>query len=192
MTNFAAVLLAGGTSTRMGQSKAMLNYRGVPLWRRQLDTLSGLEPEELLISAASGQEFLSGPWKVLRDSSTGQGPLAGLSAALRTVTAKHLLVLAVDMPEVTSEFLRLLLAEVEPNCGVVPELDNFYLGTVAIYPRAILPMCEKLLVGQDRSFQMLVRQGLAEGLIKIRSVTENERHLFLNLNTPSDLLETDH
>jgi molybdopterin-guanine dinucleotide biosynthesis protein A len=164
-----------------------LDYDGLPLWRRQLNTLTSLEPAELFISAAPGLELPAGPWKILYDQSPGLGPLAGLVAALRAITAERLVVLAVDMPAVTSEFLRLLLAEAGTEGGIIPELDGFYQGTVAIYPRNILPACEQTLAGHDRSLQRLVRHGLAENLIRIHPVSKAERHLFLNLNAPSDL-----
>ncbi len=51
----------------------------------------------------------------------------------------------------------------------------------------ILPACEQILTGPDRSFQRLVRQGLEESLVKIYPVSAAERPLFLNLNTPADL-----
>jgi len=188
MSKFAAVLLAGGASTRMGQPKALLDYGGVPLWRWQLNTLIQLEPDELLISAAPGLEFPDGPWKILYDKSPGLGPLAGLMAALRVITTERLVVLAVDMPAVTPEFLRILLAEAGHVGGVVPELDGFYQGTVAIYPRCILPACEQILSSQDRSLQQLVRYGLMEGQIKMHPVHTTEQHFFINLNTPYDLL----
>jgi molybdopterin-guanine dinucleotide biosynthesis protein A len=51
---FAAALLAGGKSRRMGRDKALLpvEWEGasVPLWERQLSILKALAPAELVIS----------------------------------------------------------------------------------------------------------------------------------------------
>ena len=186
MSKLAALLLAGGASVRMGRQKASLDFGGTPLWRHQLDTLMKLEPDELYISGSPALDLPSGPWKILYDEQPGLGPLSGLTTALHASTATQLVVLAVDLPNVTPEFLQLLLAQADPDGGIVPELDAFYQGTVAVYPRRLLPACEQILGSHDRSFQRLVRQGLVEKSLKVYPVGEAERPLFLNLNTPED------
>ena len=49
-TPFAAVLLAGGGSTRMGRDKAGLIVGSQTLWDLQLAKLRALDPAELFIS----------------------------------------------------------------------------------------------------------------------------------------------
>ena len=186
MNKLAAVLLAGGASTRMGQPKAFLPYQGMPLWKHQMNTLLALRPSELFISAPRQIDFGVGPWKTLQDREAGLGPLAGLEAVLKETTAVRILVLAVDMPGVTADFLRLLLDEADET-GIVAKLDGFYQGTAAIYPRLILPMVEAVLASGDRSFQHLAQRAVAAGLLKVHRTAENERPFFRNLNAPSDL-----
>src|SRR5947208_11762822 len=55
--NISAVLLAGGKSSRMGEDKATILFRGAPLWKIQLDLLRKLQSEELLVSAQ-----INPPW----------------------------------------------------------------------------------------------------------------------------------
>jgi molybdopterin-guanine dinucleotide biosynthesis protein A len=186
MSKLAAVLLAGGASVRMGRPKAFLLQEGLPLWRFQMNTLLGLEPSELFLSAAPGLEFGPGPWTLLYDRQPGLGPVAGLDAALRASSAERIVVLAVDMPAITTEFLRRLLAEAGEG-GIVPRLEGFYYGMVAVYPRDIQPLVEEVLAGEDRSFQHLIRLGIAADLLKVYSVTESEKGFFQHLNSPSDL-----
>ena len=71
MKRFAAVLLAGGRSTRMGTNKALLDYQGMPIWRFQMDKLIQLGPDQLFFSVQSGMEFPSGSWTFVHDRSAG-------------------------------------------------------------------------------------------------------------------------
>jgi molybdopterin-guanine dinucleotide biosynthesis protein A len=177
--------MAGGASTRMGQPKAFIDYQGLPLWRFQANKLLGLRPKELLISAPRHLQFEEGPWKIVHDRQPDLGPLAGLDAALDVASADHLMVLAVDMPAMTIPFLQ-GLAEHADGKGIVPELDGFYHGLVAVYPAKIHPLIRQILLSEDRSVQHLIKRACTDDLMKIYLVKENERLLFQNLNSPSD------
>ena len=101
MKKFAAVLLAGGRSSRMRTNKAFIKYQGIPMWRFQIDKLVKLDPEQLFLSVQQGAEFPSGPWSFVHDRSAELGPLGGLEAALRKTHSDLLVTLAVDMPRMT-------------------------------------------------------------------------------------------
>jgi molybdopterin-guanine dinucleotide biosynthesis protein A len=184
--DFAAVLLAGGASTRMGSPKAMLDAGGAPLWRRQAELLRGLGPSELLVSAGADWEVEPGPWKVVRDRAAGMGPLAGIDAALGAASADWLLVLAVDMPAMSAGYLAGLLRSCGP-AGVVPIDGGTYQGLAAVYPRSIRTLVSEVLSGPDRSVRHLAERASAEGLVTARPVAASERPLFRNVNLPSDL-----
>jgi molybdopterin-guanine dinucleotide biosynthesis protein A len=187
-SDLAALLLAGGASTRMGQPKALLNHAGQPLWRVQMEKLQALGPVELFLSFPSELSPPHGPWRVLDDEESGLGPLSGLHAALKLQTAKWLVVLAVDLPDMTTAFLQNLHgASAAKGCGMVPRLDGFYEGLAAVYPRSLADLCAKHLAGNDRSLQYLARQGIDQGLLSVYPVTEANRALFRNVNRPVDL-----
>jgi molybdopterin-guanine dinucleotide biosynthesis protein A len=185
----AALLLAGGASSRMGSPKALLEIGGKPLWRVQLEKLEALSPAELLLSAPSDLEFPAGAWTILRDHAPNRGPLAGLEAARRAMTSEWLLVLAVDLPLMTALYLEALRGRAfASHLGQVPEMDDRFLGLAAIYPRAFLDgHLEAHLRSDDRSVQRFVRAGIDAGRLAPWKVAETERSLFQNLNTPADL-----
>lgn len=184
----AALLLAGGASKRMGQPKALLDYEGQPLWRAQMEKLQGLHPGELFLSVPQELSLPAGPWHILHDEKSGLGPLSGLSAAFKSMTCEWLAVLAIDLPDMTSGFLQNLHADsLARGCGLVPQLDGFYEGLAAVYPRSIADLCGKHLASEDRSLQRFVRQGMADGYLINYPVTEAERPLFRNVNSPADL-----
>jgi len=99
----AALVLAGGQSTRMGRDKAMLPWHGRPL----LDHMIGLARE-----AGIDHVYVGGDrpgYRSIPDLEPGRGPLGGLASAAAMLPDGRLLVLAVDMPRLTPGLLRALM-----------------------------------------------------------------------------------
>lgn len=185
MKKFAAVLLAGGRSSRMPTNKAFIKYDGMPLWRFQIDKLAKVGPDQLFLSVQRGAEFPAGPWRFVHDRSAELGPLGGLEAALRQTHSELLLTLAVDMPRMTVIFLRELV-EQSGSAGTVPLLDGFYCGAAAVYPIRILPLVEEILADEDRSFQRLIGEAIKCGMLKAKEIQASQTTLFANWNSPED------
>ena len=184
---FAAVLLAGGRSRRMGHDKALLPLpEGRRLWERQLAVLRALEPAELFISGPLRAGFPADV-PLLADDVPDLGPLAGIVAALQAMRSPRLVVLAVDLPAMTAGFLAALLDE-QPAVGVVPRMDDgFFEPLAAIYPREALPLAKIRLRGEDRALQSFVRSLVEHGLATAHSVTGAAVGFFANWNEPHDL-----
>lgn len=187
MTPFAAVLLAGGRSRRMGSDKALLPLPdGRLLWERQWETLRALEPAALFISGPRRDEFPSGI-VCLTDTTPGHGPLGGVATALEaTGSLPLLLVLAVDLPAMTADYLRTLLAQSSPGQGVAPwHADTrFYEPLAAVYPAGVLPVARLLLKGDNWSMQKFVRAAGAS--LNAKEITAAEGGLFRNWNHPDN------
>lgn len=189
MRELTAALIVGGRSTRMGFDKAWIEIDSEPLWRRQLATLRALDPAEIFLCGA-GRDDLDTPddARELLDAEPDRGPLGGLAAALASSSEPFIVVLAVDLPTMTTEFLGQLVDEaMAANAGVVPELDGFYQGLAAVYPRALADCAARLAADVDHSLQHFIREGIAAGLLRPRQVTEAERGLFENWNEPGDI-----
>lgn len=186
---FAAALIAGGKSRRMGGVDKALLEAGEsrePLWRIQLSKLIALEPAQLLISGRDDL-ILEGAEPV-RDAAVDAGPLAGITACLQTSTEPLLLCLAVDMPAMTTEFLgRQLLDRAKPDCGVVPRIGERWEPFAAVFPSSLASLALDRLGGEDRSLQGFIREAEERGQIRTLQAEIEHEPLFRNLNTPEDL-----
>jgi molybdenum cofactor guanylyltransferase len=185
--NLGAALLAGGLSSRMGRDKAFIEVSGIPLWRRQLEVLRALHPSEVFLVGPVRDEWLENDVEIVADAVPDSGPLGGLVAAFRHCRATHLLVLAVDLPNITTAFLRELASECATKNGVIPIRDDRFEPLAAVYPKLSLSLAENLLSARTLSLQTFARRAVNEGLLKTRAITDGEERLFTNLNTPTDL-----
>lgn len=173
----------------MGRDKAALLIEGQPLWQRQLAILQATRPRELFIAGPRDGACAAADAIIVPDATPDLGPLAGLEAALAQASEPFVLVLAIDLPRMTSRFLATLIALAEERVrGVVPRLGPRFEPLAAVYPRGCLPLVREHLQSADRSLQAFVRATLVLDLVVPRDIAAPERELFRNLNTPVDLL----
>ena len=185
----SAVLLAGGKSSRMGQDKATMLFRGGPLWKNQLEILRRLRLNEVLVSAQKDPPWRPAEIEFVGDEQPSRGPLSGIAAALSRVAADYLLVLAIDVPFMTEAYLRSLCVRIQPGQGVVPMIEDRAEPLVAIYPRDARDELGRALSGTDFSLQPLVRKLVTLGKLRSVEVLAEETSLFRNLNKPGDLAD---
>jgi molybdopterin-guanine dinucleotide biosynthesis protein A len=182
----SAALMAGGKSIRMGQDKCLIRVKGVPLWRRQLNLLLEVSTDAFVVAPAR-PHWLPDNLHWVPDAVQDKGPIGGLAAALAHASNNKVLVLAVDMPAMSSTFLKQLAAMASHSGGVIPQIGESYEPLCAIYPHEALPAIrEQLLVRGDYSLQTLVRDLMPRGLMQSFCVPAAEAGLFRNWNFPSD------
>jgi molybdopterin-guanine dinucleotide biosynthesis protein A len=184
--SFSAVLLAGGASKRMGQDKALLSVNGEPLWQRQWRLLESLRPQEIFWSGPARLQSPAHAHFVV-DEFPGAGPLAGISACLDILRSDLLLVLAIDLVQMSDTFLRDLLRSRLPEVGVVPQRGDFFEPLAAIYPKALAGLARDHLVQGRHAMQDFIREAVRMKKLQTISVTEMDSALFRNLNEPEDL-----
>ena len=184
--NFSVVLLAGGESRRVGQDKATLIFRGRPLWQNQLDLLWKLKPQEMFVSARTDPAWRPPDVQFVSDEPPSCGPLSGLSATLARIATDHLLALAIDMPLMTEQYLRLLLNLIAPGRGVLPTIGDRAEPLAAIYPEAARIDFIAALSGLDYSLQSLMRKLVEAGKLSLVNVSKEEENFFRNFNDLSD------
>ena len=171
----------------MGTDKAFIEIDGVPLWRRQLQMLEELRPHQLFIAGPAHEEWQEMHCAITPDAEPDGGPLAGIVAALRRCSTTLLLVIAIDLPNMTDRYLRQLIDSCAADRGVVPACGDRCEPLVAIYPKHSLSIAERCLAARDLSVQRFAACCVAEGLVVQKEITSGERPLFLNMNTPEDL-----
>ncbi len=111
---FDALVLAGGSATRLGGSdKATIEIGGKTLLERALEAVTGAA--KVVVIGPEREIAADVVWAM--EEPPGTGPAAGIGAGLRLVDSELVVVLAVDMPLVSSEHITRLLTVVDGHDG---------------------------------------------------------------------------
>ena len=183
----AGVILAGGKSSRFGSNKALALHQGDALIQTIARRLAALFPETLLITNTPEEYGFLG-WPMAKDLYPDCGPLAGIHAALRTVSQPRIFVCGCDMPLVNPDLIR-FLCELEGDHDIVlPWLDEGPEPLYAVYSKNALPIIEEQLAKKQykigRLFDTLrIRKVTPEEILQVVPDLTN----FQNINHQHDL-----
>jgi molybdopterin-guanine dinucleotide biosynthesis protein A len=186
MESTAAFILAGGRSSRMGADKAFLDLAGKPLIARAVDLVREIVPEVTIVG--DRRKFAAfGP--VIQDVYRDCGPLGGIHAALMDSRAELNVILAVDLPFVSAQFLRYLLMRAESSGTTVsvPSIGGYFQPLCAVYRKQFLFSAEHALSEGKNKIDHLFRE-VTLCMVSEEDMTANgfDVSIFRNLNTPED------
>ncbi|MES2738519.1 MAG: molybdenum cofactor guanylyltransferase [Verrucomicrobiota bacterium] len=188
---FAALLLAGGQSSRMGQDKAQLAWAGQPLWQVQARKLQALQPSPLFIACRLEQGLhesappdMQAEW-LFDPPGQGSGPMLPILQALQQA-ARPLLVLAVDMPDMTPAFLAEALAQPLAGTALFFRTAHGIEPLAGLYTPALLPLLEAAAAASRFSLRRLIEDAVDQGLAIVLLLSPADESLFHNANTPGE------
>jgi molybdenum cofactor guanylyltransferase len=181
-----AFVLAGGKSSRMGEDKALLKFKGAYLVEHAISVLRQVTDRVRIIGNPQKYGFLG--YAVIPDRTESRGPLTGIYTALTASETWLNIVLACDMPLVRAEFFRLLLKKASQADAVVMRFeDGFVEPLCSVYASTCLPAVKENLERQKLKISDLFSQ------LKVKYVSEAEirrlgldSQMFTNINTPDE------
>lgn len=179
------VILAGGAHTRFGAPKGLQTIGDIRIIDRVAQVLRDTTDALILsANAVDASEWLPGV-TVIPDCAPGLGPLGGLQAAFEAAP-ESILVVAWDMPFVTTSLLRALRQRGEEGClGVVPlGVSETLEPLCAWYAPGARRLVDDLLARGERRASAV---GSAPGIVTL-SAQEVAKHgdpvrLFMSVDT---------
>jgi molybdenum cofactor guanylyltransferase len=199
MTVLAAVILAGGRSSRMGQDKALISLGSETLIQRTCRVAAACVDRVYVVTPWPDryrslvpslvrfveEETLAG------QSGRFQGPLVALVRSLDGLHTQPgpdwVLVLACDLPNLSAATLQAWrndLATVDPNTlAYLPQRQGRWEPLCGFYRATALEDLRRYVAGGGRSFQPWLNQRSVEAI----PVTDDG--VLANLNTPADWAE---
>lgn len=190
MREISAIILAGGESSRMGRDKALLDLGDCTLLTQVCLVASRCAVQTYVITPwiEKYQEILPQGCQLVREklvlNSYSNTPLIGFAQAMQLVQTEWVLLLACDLPHISSSQVKqwsVGLATVLPTkIALLPRNAKGWEPLCGFYRRSCINSLENYIRQGGKSFQSwLARNPIAELPI-------SDRTCLFNCNTPED------
>lgn len=196
------VVLAGGSSSRMGRPKPLVMLGGQLILARIKNALDKVCDEIVLVVGKDQDDAIPDTgialgMHVVGDRLTGAGPLAGIEAGLKAVSTPLAFLVAADHPFLSSSLIAgmVQIAEDGPFDTVVPSREGRLQPLHAIYsPDAWLPVITAGLEAGRRSIYDQINMGIESGTPSVKVLDDAEisaydpvRQSLFDIDTPESL-----
>lgn len=176
------VVLTGGESKRMGRPKALLPYKGTPLFYHLANTLQKVFNTVILSHRQDRFDIPITPWRVIEDAAESGGPLTGLLSTLQAVN-KPVFCMPCDTPFIDEATIRHVLENRDKNqiCTVLYNDENgFYEPLIGIWEISAIPVLQYNLSQGQFSFQKILKEH------HIRKIPPPDTSVLRNINTMAE------
>lgn len=188
-------MLAGGASTRFGRDKLAEPYRGSPLLHHAVLRV-GEVCDDVVVVVAPGVAEPAMPLgvtvRIVRDPTTGEGPLAGLHEGLLAVRTERSLVAGGDMPDLQASVLLEMLRvanDASVDAVALEEGGRFRPLPCVVRSERAVDVAHTLLHSGRRALRDLL-EALRVAVIDEPTwhALDPERRTLFDVDEPSDLL----
>jgi molybdopterin-guanine dinucleotide biosynthesis protein A len=194
----SAVILAGGSSRRLGYDKGLRALAGRPLVSYAVDTLRPLVDEVMLVvgseaQRASYRSILPASVKVSVDLYKGGSPLVGLITGLTSAGGDYALVTGCDMPFISTGPVELLFSLAEGRDGAVFLKPNGWIEPLLAVYRVDTCLAEamRLLRADDLRIRMVLRNLRDVAYVPVSSLSVDPELLFFDADTEEKLADAE-
>jgi len=196
----AGVVLAGGRSSRMGTSKAALEWHGSTLLYRTAGIVARATSGPVIVVRAAGQDLPALPRGVVvvEDPRQGKGPVQGIAAGLAALRgqAEAAFICSTDLPFLHPAFVRRVLRALAERDGAdvaLPVARGYQQPLAAAYRVSLADATERL-VAADRLrpaflFEECRLARLDEAALKadpVLAALDPDLDSVVNVNEPAD------
>jgi len=177
MEEITAIILAGGSSRRMGQDKGLMNLGGRPMIHHVI-AMAELFADDIII-ISSNKDYEQFGYAVHADEVEDAGPLGGIFTGLNQSKTDQNLILCCDTPMISPELLGKLIDQKTEAQIVIPEHDGFVHHLTGRYHKSILGKAKECIEAKELK--------LSDFVAKVETEVFNANHLhpinFVNVNS---------
>jgi molybdopterin-guanine dinucleotide biosynthesis protein A len=184
----AAIILAGGKSSRMGTNKALLKINEKTNIERIQDTLK-LRFDDIILVTNEPEDYEFLGIRMISDHYPGMGPLAGVHAGLLASNYDVNFIVACDMPFVSVELAKVLVNHCRDYDAVIPVINGKQQPLFSVFKKEAAPkIAQSIETGQLRMRHVLEQLNvlyITEKELQIYSSKDLDQ-VFFNMNHPHE------
>ena len=192
---FYGFVQAGGSSTRFGTDKALVEFDRKSMLQRTGELLASVCDHIRIVAPA--EKYADSPWPVVQDRWPGEGPLGGILSGLMTMKANEpdeawAMHVSCDMPFLTAEFLAYLRERASKSAAqvVVPQSANGLEPLCSCWRADSGAALHNIFASGARKVTEAMKQLGMEVLDEpVWKRFDTDNRLFWNMNTPADYEE---
>ena len=183
------IILSGGKSNRLGGlNKAFIKVRGERLIEKTLRIYRELF-QEVLIVTNSPLDYLEFDAAIVTDIIPGKASLGGIYTGLFFTNSEYAFVTACDMPFLNAQFIRFIMTKMGQHDIIVPRSVDGLQPLHAVYSRNLLKPIRRLIDANQLKITELFKKHKVLEIPREESLSfDPEDRLFMNINTPEDLV----
>ncbi len=178
----AAILLAGGNSTRMGTNKALLQLDNTLMYEKVLGEIEKITPH---IFISSNHELPLKKYPIIADTIKNKGPMSGIFSVLEKNSFNKYIVVCCDAPFIKKELIELLLTE-HCETAVVPNWENKTYPFPGIYSSNLKNVLLKHIENNQLKMKYFLKTINAKEIVITSEAEWMSKNIFLNINTPEE------
>jgi molybdopterin-guanine dinucleotide biosynthesis protein A len=186
--DIGCAITAGGKASRLnGITKALISVEGQSILQRNLDILSPIFKEIIIISN-NPLPFEQFDVPIFGDYYQNIGPLAGLHSALKHCKHSATFFCGSDMPFITDTLIRLLIDKSNKSTAnaIILRANSHLEPLFGVYSKSILEDLEYFIQQGDNYSMQGFLKTIAVDYIDIESNEANLKALY-NINTKEDI-----
>lgn len=181
MLDFEIHILAGGKSSRMGQDKGLMEFKGLSMIEHVLTACEALNSSVKIVTNNFAYTQFKKP--LVSDNFSEIGPLGGIEAGLKGSEKKTVLFLPCDIPHITAEILDELEACRTADTICIAADSNGMQPLIGFYPTS----CLSVIQNQIKNSNYKITHLFDHFPLKVINFESAPSHHFKNMNSPEDL-----
>ncbi|MCU0356462.1 MAG: molybdenum cofactor guanylyltransferase [Cyclobacteriaceae bacterium] len=176
------LILAGGRSSRMGTSKALMHYHGKPQYVYLYELLQRY-CRKVYVSCKQADESYEG-YNPLPDYYEGDNPMNGLLTAIQKHPDVCWLTVPVDMPLVDDKLIRYLISHKDSQ-----SMASCFYDSSGNSPEPLLALWKRHAYRPLEDFYHLGHVSLRDFISRhpVNIIPVPDKNYLLNINTPEEL-----
>lgn len=182
------IILSGGKSSRMGEEKGLVDFRGKPLIYYAIDVLKPIANPIIIGANQKLETYRKLGHRIVTDEIKGVGPIGGLLSTLRYSSSDKNFVISCDMPFLNADLMNYLRKYMHNYDAVIATHDDDKIEPMCgIYSKKNIPEIETAIEKGQYKLLDLFNKVRFKAIKIDASLPFYSDQLFYNVNRPEDI-----